>query len=69
MAYATPQVQEQHQRYIKRHPYLPNDASNFLHREKAKTRGTDIRKHDKNPTQPHNEAKTWWTLFPAEGQG
>lgn len=35
-ATTTPQVQEQQQRYIKRHPYLPNDASNFLHGDKVK---------------------------------
>lgn len=69
VASTTPQVQEQQQRYIKRHPYLPNDASNFLHGEKVKNRGTDIRKHDENPAQPHNEVKTWQALSSAEGQG
>lgn len=69
MATTMPQGLEQHQKYIKRHPYLPNDASNFLHREKAKKRGTDIRKHDENPAQPHKEGKTCWTLSQAEGQG
>lgn len=39
------------------------------YRKKAKHKGIDVTKREDNPAQPHDEAKTWRTLSPAEGQG
>lgn len=39
------------------------------YKKKSKRKGIGITKGEDNPAQPHNEAKTWCTLSPAEAQG